>query len=241
MKGHFAINAHLGSPPDTVLWKFLAPWKFDSLLSSRALWFSSFEILRKADEAEGRVPPPNLVPPVDAFIEMLGPHFAHAAGVAEAVGRAFSQKVEEELRLNLVTCWFMGEEPLAHMWDRYASDPGGVAIKSRTFKVGAAVDNNGQAQVFAFPCTYVDDDTAVTMKHFLAPFFVKRREFEDEWEMRYLVHTAEALDPGSSVEVRLQELFEHVLVNTGGDAGNLDKVREKLAAAGLNIPVEAGR
>ena len=240
IRSHFAINGYLGNPPDRTLWKFLNAWKFEDLLKTRALWFSSFDILRTADQAEGTVPQPNLVPPVEAFVDVVGPHLAHAAGMAEEVGRAFRALVDQETRLNLVNCWFMNELPLDHMWDRYAAEAGSVALRSRTFRVAGALHHEGEdPETYAFPCVYIEDAGAVTMKHFLAPFFVKRRAYDDEWEMRYLVRIAEPVDPGIHVAIRLEEMIEAVVVNADGSAETLAGVRQRLADAHIEVPVEA--
>jgi hypothetical protein len=239
IRSHFTINAYLGNPPERTLWKFLQAWKFNDLLQTKALWFSSFDILRAADEAEGTVPQPNLVPPVEAFVDVVGPHLAHANGMAEEVGRAFRALVDQEAHLNLVNCWFMNELPLDHMWDRYAAEIGSVAVRSRTLRVAGALNHEGEnPETYAFPCVYIDDAGVVTMKHFLAPFLVKRRAYADEWEMRYLVRVAEPVHPGIHVAVRLEEMIDEVVVNAGGSSKVLAGVRQQMAGAHLDVPVE---
>jgi hypothetical protein len=95
--------------------------------------------------------------------------------------------------------------------------------------------------VVAWPITYIDhDNQEVTVEHFLASFLVKGRMYEDEQELRFLLHLNEVVEKGVHVAVDLDSLIQGVPVRTDGDKAILKEVENLVAATGINCPVESG-
>jgi hypothetical protein len=238
---HFAFNEKLGQPPmEAVVWRFMAPWVFKDLLDQRGLWFSRLDLME--DEFEGTVPKANLRPSYDALSEAVGPFLAHAHGFRELAGAAFKRRVDRERPFNLINCWYLSDQPSEFMWARYSSERGSVAIRSVVGQVAEALHHPGAATaVFAWPITYIDHDREeVNMKHFIGSFFVKGRIYEEEREIRFLLHLDEVVEKGLHVALRLEPLIDRILVQTKGDASAVDEVQRLVERAGLDRPVEAG-
>jgi hypothetical protein len=178
IQAHFAINENLGEPPwGATIWRYMEFVAFYELLRRRALWFTRLEVVE--DQFEAAVPKPNLVPSHELIVNQLGAHLAHAAGVQEAAGRAFKQRVEQEKPLNLMNCWHQEDVESDYMWGNYATGLGGVAVRSTVGRVSRALHHEAaEPMAFAWPVTYIDhENQAVTMGHFLGPFFVKGHTF----------------------------------------------------------------
>ncbi len=69
-------------------------------------------MLRTADASRGHCAAAEPGSPIESFVDVVGPHLAHAACMAEEVGRAFRTLVERGARLNLINCWCMNGVPL---------------------------------------------------------------------------------------------------------------------------------
>jgi hypothetical protein len=210
-----AANANLQPPPDLdrTVWRLMRFEPFKQLIQHRALWFARFDEME--DKAECRVPQKNLQPSPEALIEAeIPPYMAHAANMVDLAGKAFFKRIEKEKPLNLINCWFLGEEPSNEMWEAYGATPESVAIRGLAIDVGEALSRAGGAECFAYPVSYIDhEDAVLTMKHFLAPFFAKMRKFEFEAELRYLVHLGAEAPQGAYVPADLTRLIREVRVN----------------------------
>lgn len=239
VQAYFAINENLGEPPwEAVIWRYMEFVAFADLLRRRALWFTRLEILE--DIFEAALPKPNLQPSHDLLVNQLGAHFAHATGVPEAAGAAFQARVAQEKPLNLINCWHMGEAESSYMWANFAQGLGSVAIRSSVVRIGNALHHEGaQLLTFAWPITYIDHaNDAVTMDHFLGPFFVKGHTFENEQEVRFLLHTPEPIEGGLHVAVHLEPLIDAVYVRTLGKEWVRQAVLAAVDGAGIAVPVE---
>jgi hypothetical protein len=199
------------SPKDlqAAIWRYTDFTKFVSLLSRRALFFSTAEHL--GDPFEGSVP--------ERVIQRR-PEWEPRPGVGDVFAWGY-----REHRCELpISCWHLSEHESAAMWRLYLKSNEGVAIRS-TF--GRLCDSlrNFPVPVYIGAVTYLDYKRegfpeGITFR----PLFHKRKSYEHERELRALVWTVAAPEGGGFhskdakrngglyIPVDVQELVERVYV-----------------------------
>lgn len=229
------VNKHLPPPDlDQTVWKVMRFARFEQLIENRALWFARFDEME--DKAECRVPVKNLKPSIEALLSAGIPlHMAHAANMRVLAGQAFFQRVETEKPLNLISCWYLGEELSDEMWRAYGSSSGSVAIRSRGDEVGEALSRAGGKECFASPIAYLDhEQQELPIGHFLGPFFAKMRKYAFESELRYLIHLGAEAPKGDYVPAELPRLIREVRVNCN-DGFDAQRVQSLIAVTGAEV------
>lgn len=101
-------------------------------------------------------------------------------------------------RTRFAWCWFQSYRESAAMWSVYGNQ--GVAIKSTVGKINAVLENTGREFIYG-RLTYVDYRSGVSTEFnpekrsdyhlLLRPFFLKRREYESENEVRFVTSGAD--------------------------------------------------
>ncbi|HEV2953282.1 MAG TPA: hypothetical protein VG015_04265 [Candidatus Dormibacteraeota bacterium] len=233
-----SVNENFLPPPDLdrPVWRLMRYERFEQLIKYQALWFARFDAME--DKEECRIPVKNLGPSADLLTSAGIPvHLAHCLGIQEVAGKAFFARVEKEKPHNLINCWYLGERVSEDMWKQYGAGSGSVAIRSRAKDVGAALSRNGGRECFANPITYIDHESDVLrMNHFLGPFFTKRRTFEFEQEMRYLLHLDWCAPKGAYVPVDLKRMIHEVRVKCA-QGFDPSAVKELLRSVEVDVPV----
>jgi hypothetical protein len=171
---------------DQTVWRYLTFEKFTSLLERSAIWFSRLGALR--DKFEGTLP----VKPREKVLrrhkeweeQMPGPDFKER--LREMSDRTINRGGEG----TAVNCWFLGEAESSKMWEEYARDGRGVAIRSTIRRLSASLDVRGDYKKLTWlgRVNYVDFDehdmdmnTAIDSAH---TAFLKHKKFAFENEVR---------------------------------------------------------
>ena len=115
------------------------------------------------------------------------------------------------------------------MWSVYGNQ--GVAIKSTIGRIGAVFEKTGRDFIYG-RMTYVDYQTGVSTEFnpeqksdyrlLLRPFFLKRKEYESEQEVRFVTSGADISDRGG---ILLKELNpqENLFVETSEHSSFIEK------------------
>ena len=148
-----------------------------------------------------------------------------------------------------VNCWHSSEYESAAMWNRYARDHDGVAIKT---------DFRSLAASFTDPTTvhigrveYVDYRSTFIPEHSIYPAFLcKRISFEYEREVRALItefppsdgaglgaHSPDVWDVGRYCQVELGQLIHEVVVSPLSPEWFIQLVQSVASKYGLRSPV----
>jgi len=227
-------SAHVPVPDwNQPIWRYMKWPRLIQMLEANSLWFTRLEVLQ--DKFEGRIPKPNLRPSAQ-LIAQQWPYLAHAVNGPELVAQAFKQAVDFAKPRHLVSCWYVGNDESADMWDAYGRAIGSVAIKTYAGALALGLDHPGSPlECFASKIQYIDHNKQpVDVHHFLGPFFSKGRKFGFEQELRFLIHTPQPVPDGLQVEVDLTKVSVDLFVRTGGRDGRLEKARAVIAKHGLN-------
>jgi len=106
-------------------------------------------------------------------------------------------------RTRFAWCWFHSSHESAAMWSIYGKE--GVAIQSHVGKIATMLENTGRDFIFG-RMTYVDYVTGVSTEFnpedqtdyglLLRPFFLKRKEYESEKEVRFVTAGSDPTEAG---------------------------------------------
>lgn len=225
---------------DTVVVKYMAMWKFQSLINTSELYFckiSSFD-----DKLEGRRP-----------------------GIVESNEHPEIQEWFDKCRdLFFVCCWNLDEDEKAEMWDVYAGNDG-VRVRSTVgrlkrvlsspplppgfdFTSGDSADGFSIGKVEYFNEADVDEyEVRCEGLANIKPAFKKRHNFAGEREFRAVLRAGSASGTEADarkethvkVPVRLAELICEVDYLSVSNTSIGDEVQSLVNAAGLVVPVNA--
>lgn len=228
--------------PDTPLWHYMPLPYFLDLLATKSLFFTRLTHHHESDEFEGALPL--------AAAQMLENIVADRGGDVEEFRQARHTVVKKFLRVVLVNCWMEHARESRQMWDRYGKFKEAVAVLA-TF--GSLRDSLPQ-NVDVGHVEYVDYAQEQFLGFSVNPSFqafYKRREYEDEREVRAMIFDWPPISPkfdepipieagtaiGYHFPVDLSVLLRGVVVSPDTPS-IIDQVRGAVATAGLHIDVE---
>src|SRR2546422_5996879 len=221
-----------GAPiEDTAIWGYMSFAKYVSLLRERALFFARADLLR--DKFEGSISRVNLAKPSELEPE-----------VAKVIRSMTSKALQDFTSLVMLSCWCMGEIESVGLWERYAPGPEGIAVKSTYNRLRNCFSS--KLSVAIGKVTYLDyEKDEVPVDTVFAPFFCKRKNFEDEHELRAGVHavsgepgTMRPVRAGAYVPVNLDTLVDAVYVAPEAPEWILEVVRSVTKLHGLGKEVK---
>ena len=240
--------------------RYLEAWKFHSLVSHRAVWFSRLGGLD--DEFEGRMPTPTKhgLQAEHRKWESTFPVAEYGPQIREAADR----NEQDGCAVLAVNCWFADAAESEQMWQRYGGSPKGVAIQSSCDRLVRGMAHQEYAQIGLV--RYVDFD-----QEDMGPYlgnqameraFLKRPEFRAERELRIATMNLVApgclnpdgtppsarqrsgpgmYDPtrlGFFVRADLATLIRSVRLAPGASESFASEVREAVGSAGLSFPID---
>lgn len=219
----FATHPSVRTPPDEVrVWRYVDFTRMLALLESRALYFSSVEVLALEDPYEGLLATPTVVRMRAGPREVAEHNLA-----AMRTGR----------RLVYASCWHQGEDESLAMWKLYVPQNQGIAIQSSIAGIKRAVSSS-RIGVFIGAVNYIDYDIE-DADDFNALFLAlrKRRSFEHEREVRVLVGPRADGALGVAVPVELDVLVERIYVAPTSPPWIRDLIEKLTRRFGIMVPV----
>ncbi len=211
----YTKHSMLKLPTDlsTKIWRYMSFSKFMNLITAETLFFCRAD--KFSDKWEGVFP--------KKMIEKFG--------LAEKTlpsddGNEYSpcewQRVKE-FRSHLINCWHLSEVESDAMWKLYSGNDGGIAIQSTIQRFQKSFKKTGE-RVWIGLVEYEDFNTwqpknrhfNVGTSNILQAFFLKRKGFEHEKEIRAVINKAYAehkSETGISVIVDINELIENIYIS----------------------------
>jgi hypothetical protein len=224
------------------LLRYMSLSKFVNMLTTSGLWFSRQDLL--GDPFEGAAPISDL---------------STRSNAAEPTARIW----EAWRRWLVVSCWYTGPIESDAMWNKYAPNGEGLAIKTsvsalRTamkLSTGSYADSNADAKVplaviFLGQVFYGDHDR-IYLKHKDLPFaraFLKRPEFPHEQEVRAVAPLSDIFresgvdleaEPdlrGITVTVNITKLLDEVIISPTASDRYFKDIEKLLRVYEIEVP-----
>lgn len=169
-----------------VVWRYLTPKKFRSLLDTSSLFFARGHVHRGKDEAEGTLSDLNLkADPLKVLQQVYG----QPTGLPPDAFVQHRSLIESLGRYHFISCWNRSETESKEMWKAFADDPGAVAIKSSLGQLKLCFGEYTDYDVYIGEISYLDyASEGIDESNYFNVFLSKRRKFENEREIRCLIH-----------------------------------------------------
>ena len=226
----------LNAPPSSaVLWRYMDFTKFVSLLHKSALFFGRADKL--GDPFEGSYTRPSIAMRRERY----------GARIPNAILNQMSDALWESRAFTLINCWHWRADESAAMWKLYSRERDDIAIKtnfgsfSRSF---VCADD-----IFIGTVSYVDyNETAISSDDLRVPYFLKRKSFEHESEVRaltqdfpspdgvYIDMTQPVFDVGTYYAVDLSLLIDEVVVAPYAEEWFIELVQAVANSYNLKAP-----
>ncbi len=243
------VHEFLHVPPkEAILWRYMDFVKFISLLETNTLFFARADKL--GDPFEGSFPKKNAT-----VRTTLTPRLS-----VEDIFK-YAHVTQHLTRFTLVSCWHESEYESESMWNRYANENSGIAIRTCADTLSRSFLSKEQIHIGRVQ--YVDYDTdTIPEDNGLIPYLYKRKSFESEREVRAIIQRPPAgiditqlrssiqqlslgeigewkdfCDIGYSYEVNLEILIEEVLVARLAPDWFLQLVQQVAKRYGLEAPI----
>lgn len=202
---------------NTKIWRYLKYDHFEYLLKESKLWCSQVD--KFDDEFEGWYPE------------------------TDEHRHALFKKLKKQTYAN---CWHKKNHESFLMWKVYGNDENneGIAIQSTLQRLQESLKKEPTLEQYIKKVKYVDLNTYQIDNNFLAPFFLKSNEYDDEREIRVLT---QIMDPNKwssykdvkiLVPVQLDELIENIHVSPHASEDTYNSVQSIVDKYGLNIAVK---
>jgi hypothetical protein len=210
--------------------------RFLSLLTTEALYFARADTL--GDPLEGTI--------TSATVE----HY-HVDDTNPMFLPGFQQQVakirELLLRNILVSCWHINDHESVAMWELYANQGKGIAIRSTYRRLLNALSGASES-FYIGQVKYVDyDSDTIVGKTLLAPFICKQRPLEHERELRVVIGGVPIGDSeiewsaskprGVQIPINRSELIEAVIFAPRTESWIAEAFTATMRRIGVDSPV----
>lgn len=242
-------------PAHNKIWRYIALWKFESILQKQALFFCRADHF--IDPFEGSLPKREFEYREQEAIELMRMYDI----------RPYREKAEQEAKerssfqkkltaLTVINCWHYNETESDAMWQLYLKDNRGVAIQSNFQRIKKAF-NNTIGKIYIGKVRYLDykNDIFYNRNEFphstfttFTPFIHKRLHFKHEQEYRALTEveshsnfkhdwSIEESENGKFIDVNVEELIEKVIVPPKANLKLIEEVKNIIRKYGFDFKV----
>ena len=237
------------------IWRYLAFWKFESMLEKKAIFFSKAGEMQ--DKEEGRSPKMNLMAYLVENDPTLPQDERREASREFRATRQIEHRVEKKLqRRTFMTCWRIDDRESPKAWDEYIGNQEGVVVQSTYGKLKGCLkeryrvyadllrtgdlfeENSIFLEKVEYRGNYPDRIGNKTPQEYLRLYTGKQPSFKWENELRsFLISQNEVDGSGCDVPVDLEYLIENVYVSPKVQ-NLLEKVKNLTEKCSLNVDVK---
>lgn len=228
-------NKYLISLEDKAcLWRYIDLDKFNSLLTSKSLFFCRVDNFE--DNYEGSIPTKEY-----NYLNKKPNH----------IREGFAETYKEFRRSSVVSCWHISENESKFMWDLYSKKKG-IAIKTNKERLFESI-KSCKENIWASKIRYInyDDDSWYGEDYpyplsFLSPLIHKRIEYKEEREFRLIIHREEIIKDkeywdkqpfksGILVEVDILNLIDRIILSPNIETEMKNIITEKASSFGVIV------
>lgn len=215
---------------DLVLRRYMADWKFSSLLESRSLYFAPAS--KFSDELEGHYTHMDEALSDRQLVQWRFDSRARdMARDARATVAAHNQKAV------VICCWTQGSDEDPRMWSEYGGG-GAEAVALET--TVARLRRSLGASFLLVPVTYLDfSHQTIPTQHSLQPFLFKQNLFAWEREVRSVgeMEVGKRIESPRVVPIDISTVFQRLIVSPFASGEYRALVNQRLREASLSLPV----
>jgi hypothetical protein len=241
---------------NSVLWKYLDLWKFESLIKENATFFCRADKFPN-DPFEGSNPTKVKERRFKDIMSLELYYGNSNISKMSSQNEMISSYQKNVLRKQIVVnCWHINKDECNLMWNSYLSDiKNGVVIKTNINKLIQSFEKTPEI-LKCWEAHYLDYDKEDWLNQFesfdlIAPFIHKRNGFIKENELRLLyqipIFNGKELDDywnnqlhknGMSIRLDLDKLIEDIYCSPFSEKGQIDNINRFILDNGYNFKVK---
>lgn len=225
------------------VWRYMDLPRFIGLLQSKSLYLARADTLE--DPFEGHGTQMNRLRDEATIAEVLSyPDSNQAAG--DSLRRLFRNSVQTLRQSMYVSCWCSGDTEKDTMWKAYGGD--GVVVQSTYDKLREnlpGIGPNHERSTYIGCVRYLDYHGSdwIPQGYVFFPFIHKRKEFEEEKEVRiiYFGLGQQIEDSGISIPIEISKVIDDVRIYPGAPVWIREILTNIIRKYGLELDVSASR
>ena len=229
-------------PDSSAIWRYMNFEKFQNMIEDTSLFFCRADKL--GEKWEGSL--------TKKMIEKFGMEEKKILSSNGNIYNLIEWHKLKELRSHLINCWHVNSDESYEMWKTYASKNDNISAKSIAIQSTIGRLKNSfhktEESIWIVEVKYVDHDILEPKNRFLNMgrpntlelFFLKRKEFKLEQELRAVINQAFAKhksEIGINVKCNLNELIVKIILSPTSDEVLLNNVKKMLNRYNFKLKV----
>jgi len=225
----------LNYPDSKKIWRYMDFTKFVNLLDTESLFFCRADSFK--DKWEGTFTK-----------EMIKKFKLNEKSIPSDDGNKYSLcewQIVKEARSHLINCWHVNDHESDAMWKLYSSNRQSIAIQSTIGRLKGCFSKTAE-KIWIGEVEYIDYKIWIPNKRFfdvsesntLKTFFLKRKGFEHEKEIRAITNIAynkHKQEKGILVDIDLNELVETIIISPISEDWFFNLVEKIIKKYGYNF------
>ncbi|MEA3437050.1 MAG: hypothetical protein U9R43_11335 [Thermodesulfobacteriota bacterium] len=229
---------------EEVVYRYIPFYKFEDLVSSKELYLSRGDQFDKKDSYEGTE-------------TKFGTNLRKIVHDSEAFEEN-TRLYERNRRCVAINSWYVGNRESKEMWEKFAKETDGIAIRTRVEKIRSAFSAWDRDRYLCIRKMEYTENHDGEFTKFGCPFFpfsIKRKKdfdkyFDDENELRIIYGEGKGCIEGSQlykdqeiadIKVRIpidpSILIGEIVLSPKSTIADLNKVQKISEQAGLHVPI----
>lgn len=232
---------------DKTIWRYMDLEKFESTLKNSQLYFASAEQFNENDNHEGAITEVEFNERKESFKRM-----SYTERELQKCLDSLESSFKPLREYAKISCWHVNDYENIAMWHYYQGKNKGIAIETtvRDFlnSIGEyrIKDNYGIETINVAFIKYIDylKDSMNDKFGFLTPFLYKRKNYEYEQELRFIISLRMAVEfcvdipkEGIFVPFNYSTGFKRIILSPDSDSEYEARVNEIMNKYNVNIPV----
>jgi len=232
----------ISNPDSSKIWRYMNFDKFQNMIEDTSLFFCRADKL--GEKWEGILPK-----------EMIKKFSLEEKKIISSNGNTYNYTEwhkSRELRSHLINCWHINNDESYEMWMTYASKNNSISTKSIAIQstIGRLKNsfNKTKERIWIGEVKYVDHNILEPKNRFfnvdrpntLEVFFLKRKEFKQEQELRAVVNQAfvkHKSEIGINVKCNLNKLIVKIVLSPTSNEVLLSNVKKMINRYGFKLKV----
>lgn len=208
------------------LWRYLTPFKFKDLITSRSLYFARLDQFE--DNLEG-------ISPFSCMKAIIRDGQKNDEQKKEAV-RLYKKRMENNRKLSFACCWHLNTRLNEEMWNIYGQNSHeSVCIKTDAQKLERSLRKSG-FPVLNEPVQYFDEPY-FNQNAYWFPTMFKRSEYKPEQEFRSILFAYGVEQKGLKLKINPEELITKIYVHPNASKEYFKEIKLFIKQNNLKIPV----
>lgn len=206
---------------ETILWRYLEPYKFEYLIKNNAIYFTQAEQFPKSFQ-EGILSKKEL----EGIKWQI---YSTSKKNPEKEYKDFLKHYNNFNKAAFISCWMQSENEADHMWRGFLKNNNGVVIKSSVGKLKSVFNNSPtKFSIYISDTFYYSPNEIIDGVNLIKLFSRKPADFEGEQEVRAIIIDMPYINKPDhyDINIDIDELIDEVRLSPNADENYQNAIQE---------------